>query len=145
MYQLSKRTALGFLEDEALSRGAAIAFYTVTSLAPVLLLVIAIAGLVFGHDAAQGAVLGQLKGLMGQQAADVLQAALSSASGKSSGILATIIGVVTLLATASGVFGEMQTALNRIWKAAPKSGTVSRLVRARAPSLGLVATDRKRH
>lgn len=139
MFHLLKSTALGFIEDEALSRGAAIAFYTVTSLAPVLLVVIAIAGLAFGQEAAQGAVLAQLSGLMGQQAAEVLQAALTSASGKSSGIIAGAIGIATLLATASGVFGEMQTALNRIWRAEPKAGTVSRLVRARAASIGLVA------
>jgi membrane protein len=83
--------------------------------------------------------LQQLAGLMGQQAADVLQAAITSASGKSSGLLATLIGLVTLLATASGVFGEMQSALNRIWRTEPKNGTVSRLVRARAASVGLVA------
>lgn len=139
MWQLLKTTGTGFIEDEALSRGAAIAFYTVTSLAPVLLVVIAVAGLIFGQEAAQGAILGQLTGLMGQQAADVLQTALASASTKSSGIIATVVGLVTLLLTASGVFGEMQTALNRIWKAEPKSGTLSRLVRARAASLGLVA------
>jgi membrane protein len=139
MWRLIKDTVFGFMEDEALSRGAAIAFYTVTSLAPVLLIVVSIAGLAFGQEAAQGAILNQLTGLMGQQAADVLQSALASASEKSSGILATVIGVVTLLATASGVFGEMQAALNRIWKAEPKSGTFSRLVRARAASLGLVA------
>ncbi len=139
MIQILKDTALGFIDDEALSRGAAIAFYTVTSLAPVLLVVIAVAGLAFGQEAAQGAVMDQLTGLMGAQAAEVLQSALASASGKSSGVVASVIGIVTLLATASGVFGEMQTALNRIWKAEPKSGTVSRLVRARAASIGLVA------
>jgi membrane protein len=134
-----KDTALAFSDDEALSRGAAIAFYTVTSIAPVLLLVIAIAGLVFGQDAAQSALLQQLTGLMGKQASEVLQSALASASAKSSGIVATAIGLVTLLATASGMFGEMQTALNRIWRAKPSGATVSRLVRARAASLGLVA------
>lgn len=139
MWRLLKDTVSGFIEDEALSRGAAIAFYTVTSLAPVLLLVIAIAGLVFGQEAAQGAILGQLRGLMGGQAAEVLQTAVASAATKSSGVLATAIGIATLIATASGVFGEMQTALNRMWKAKPKSGTVSRLIRARAASLGLVA------
>jgi membrane protein len=140
MWRVLKDTLFGFIEDEALSRGAAIAFYTVTSLAPVLLIVVAIAGLAFGQEAAQGAILDQLSGLMGRQAADVLQSALAGASEKSSGVLATVIGVATLLATASGVFGEMQAALNRIWKAEPKSGTLSRLVRARAASLGLVAT-----
>jgi membrane protein len=100
--------------------------------------------LAFGEDAARSAILAQLTGLMGQQAADVLQSALASASTKSSGIVATIIGVVTLLVTASGMFGEMQTALNRIWRAELKSGTISRLVRARAASLGLVAPRKPR-
>jgi membrane protein len=138
MWRLLKDTIFAFIEDEALSRGAAIAFYTVTSIAPLLLIVIAIAGLAFGRDAAQGALTAQIGSLMGQQTADVLQSAIASASGKSSGILATIVGVVTVMVTASGVFGEMQSALNAIWKAKPHGGTVSRLLRARAASLGLV-------
>jgi len=139
MWRLLRDTVLGFVDDEALSRGAAIAFYTVTSLAPVLLLVIAVAGLVFGQQAAQSGVIQELSGLMGQETAAVLQAALASASAKSSGILAGVVGLVTLVVTASGVFGEMQTALNRIWKAQPSGATLSRLIRARAASLGLVA------
>src|SRR3954447_25563752 len=106
-----KETVLAFIDDEALTRGAAIAFYTVTSIAPILLIVIAIAGLAFGHDAAQNAITTQLSGLMGQQTAEVLQTAVASASGKSSGIWATIIGIIMLIVTASGVFGEMQSAL----------------------------------
>ncbi|MEA2997254.1 MAG: rane protein, partial [Alphaproteobacteria bacterium] len=90
MWKLAKRTVLAFIEDEALSRGAAIAFYTVTSIAPILLIVVAVAGLVFGREAAQGAITAQLGGLMGQQTADVLQSAVASAGEKSSGILATI-------------------------------------------------------
>jgi membrane protein len=104
----------------------------------VLVIVVAIAGLAFGNAAAQDAIAAQVSGLMGQSAADLLQSAIRSASGKSSGIIATIIGIVTLLVTASGVFGEMQTTLNAIWKAQPKGGTVSQLVRARTASLGLV-------
>ena len=109
VWTILKETALAFINDGALSRGAAIAFYTVTSIAPILLIVIAIAGLAFGQDAAQNAITAQLSGLMGQQTAEVLQTAVASAAGKSSGILATIIGIGTLLVTASGVFGEMQT------------------------------------
>jgi len=139
MWKLLKSTVLAFVEDEALSRGAAIAFYTVTSIAPILLIVVAVAGLVFGREAAQGAITAQLGGLMGQQTADVLQSAVASAGEKSSGVLATTIGIVTLIATASGVFGEMQSALNAIWKAKPEGTTMSRLIRARAASLGLVA------
>jgi membrane protein len=138
-WRMLKDTVLAFIDDEALSRGAAIAFYTVTSIAPVLLIVIAIAGLAFGRDAAQNAITEQLSGLMGQQTAEVLQTAVASAANKSSGVVATIIGIITLMVTASGVFGEMQTALNVIWKAKPKGTTVSPLIRARAASLGLVA------
>ena len=79
-WMMLKQTVLSFLDDEALSRGAAIAFYTVTSIAPVLLIVVAIAGLAFGQDAAQNAISEELSGLMGQQTADVLQSAVASAA-----------------------------------------------------------------
>ncbi len=137
---LAKDTVLAFINDEALSRGAAIAFYTVTSIAPLLLIVVAIAGLVFGREAAQGAITEQLGALMGRETAELLEKAVANASEASSGVLATLIGVATLIATASGTFGEMQSALNKFWKAKPKGGTVSRLIRARAASLGLVMT-----
>jgi membrane protein len=138
-WKMLKDTALSFIEDEALTRGAAIAFYTATSIAPILLIVIAIAGLVFGQEAAQNAITSQFSDLMGHQTAEVLQSAIASAAEKSSGIIATIVGVAVLIATASGVFGEMQAALNAIWKANPQTTTVSQLIRARAVSLGLVA------
>src|SRR5689334_10768314 len=139
-WTMLKDAVLSFIKDEALTRGAAIAFNTVTSVAPVLLIVVAIAGLIFGRDAAQNAITAQFSDLMGRQTAEVLQSAIASAAGKSSGIIATIIGVATLMATASGVFGEMQAALNSIWKTKPHAPTVSRLVRTRVVSLGLVAT-----
>ncbi len=138
--KMAKDTVLSFIEDEALSLGAAIAFYTVTAIAPVMLIVIAIAGLAFGREAAQNALTGQLSGLMGQQAAELLQSAVASAAGKPSGILATILGIIMLIATASGVFGEMQFALNKIWRAKSRGTTVSQMIRARAASIGLVAT-----
>ena len=138
-WELGKESVTSFINDGALSRGAAIAFYTVTSIGPVLLIVVAIAGLAFGQDAARGAIVSQLSGLMGQQSAELLQNVIRSASGKPSGIFSSALGVITLLVTASGVFGEMQSTLNAIWKADPKGGTVSRLLRTRAASLGLVA------
>ena len=131
-------TTLSFIDDEALSRGAAIAFYAITSLAPVLLIVIAVAGLIYGQEAAQNAISGQFSALMGKQAADLLESVIASASEESSGVLATIIGMVTLIATASGVFGEMQAALNTIWKTRSRGTILTRLVRARIASLGLV-------
>jgi membrane protein len=138
-WKLLVDTTLSFIDDEALSRGAAIAFYAITSLAPVLLIVIAIAGMVFGRDAAQDAISDQFCTLMGKQAADVLQSVIASASTKSSSIVATVVGIAMLMATASGVFGEMQAALNTIWKTRSRETTLSRLIRARVTSLGLVA------
>ncbi len=139
IWQLARDTVTAFIGDNALSRGAAIAFYTVISIAPVLVIVVAIAGLAFGEDAARHAISGQISGLMGTQTADVLQAAIAGADNRQSGILATVIGIITLFIAASGVFGEMQATLNVIWKAHPKGGTVSQLIRARTASLGLVA------
>jgi membrane protein len=76
---------------------------------------------------------------MGDQTAQLIQTAVASASKKSSGTIATLVGLVTLILTASGVFGEMQSALNAIWKAKPSGAAITRLIRARAVSLGLVA------
>ena len=134
-----QETVAAYIEDEALSRGAAIAYYTIFSIAPVLVICIAIAGLVFGEEAAQGAMVGQLRGMMGDQAAEAVQAMIASAGNKTSGIWATAIGIVTLLVTATGVFGEMQASLNVIWKAQGPTG-VTGILKARAASLGLVAT-----
>lgn len=138
-WMLIKDTFSGFIEHEDLTRGAAIAYYTIFSIAPLLIIVIAIAGLVFGHDAAEGAIVGQLSGLIGKQSAEILQSMIQSASHQATGIFATIIGVGTLLLTATGAFTEIQSALNAIWRAAPSVG-LSDLVRARLVSLGLVAT-----
>ncbi len=138
-WRLIRDAAYAFIEDEALTRGAAIAFYTVTSLGPLLFIVVAIGGLAFGEDAARGAVAAQLTGLVGRESAALVQAALQGASHVPESILASLLGAVTLLVTASGVFAEMQAALNALWRAPPRATTVSRLVRARIASLGLVA------
>ncbi len=139
IWALLKATIDGYVEDNALSHGAAIAYYTIFALAPVLVIVIAIAGLAFGQEAAEGAISGQIEGLMGHDAAMAIQGMIRSAGNHKSGVIATVIGVLTLLITASGVFGEMQSSLNLIWRADPPTGTVTRLVRARAASLGLAS------
>jgi membrane protein len=136
---LLKESVTGYINDNALSHGAAMAFYATTSLAPILLIVVAIAGFVIGNDAAQLALSAEISGVMGPQSADLLKATIETASHGWSSALATLIGLVTLLVTASGVFGEMQQSLNEIWKVEPTSASLSRLVRARAASLGLVA------
>ncbi len=141
VWLLVSDTVEGFIADDALSRGASIAYYTLFSLAPVLLVVIAIAGLAFGEDAAQGAIVHQLGLMMGPKTAEALQAMIESAARPREGIWATVIGVVVLLIATSGVFGEVQSAMNVVWKAAPsEQSTLSRLVRARVMSLGLVVT-----
>jgi membrane protein len=136
---LIKQSVLAFIADDALSKGAAIAFYVVTSIAPLLLIVVAIGGLAFGEEAAQHAITDQFSSLMGEATAQMLETAILGASTKSSGIWATVIGLVTLIVTASSVFGEMQSTLNAIWKARPVKTTATRLILARAISLGLVA------
>ncbi|TIT72419.1 MAG: YihY/virulence factor BrkB family protein, partial [Mesorhizobium sp.] len=136
---LLTQSVAGYLDDNALSHGAAMAFYAATSLAPVLLIVVAIAGIVIGNDAAQLALSAEFAGVMGPQSADLLKATIETASHRGSSTLATVIGLIALLVTASGVFGEMQQSLNQIWKVKPNGVSLSRLVRARAASLGLVA------
>jgi membrane protein len=134
------RAAFGnWLADRAPSMGAAIAYYTVFSLAPILIMVIAVAGLAFGRKAAEGALLAKLAALVGSESAGAVQAMLRSASDTTSGIIASVIGLITLLAAATAVFGELQTALNVIWKAKPPTGSgIWYLVKSRLLSLSLI-------
>jgi membrane protein len=134
---LLKRAYGVFTEKKAPSRGAAIAFYTATSIAPVILIVIAVAGLVLGDEAARGAIFAQFESLLGPTGADFLQRAIASASTGSAGLFATVMGLATLILTASGVFLELRDALNDIWDTKPESG-LSTMIRARLASLGLV-------
>jgi membrane protein len=139
LWQILKAAFSGYLTNDALSRGAAIAFYAATSLAPVLLIVVAIAGLVFGQDAARGAISEELGQLLGPAGGDFIKTILERSSDPATGTLATVLGVVTVVITASGVFGEMHTALNATFKAKPIDEPISALIRTRAASLGLVA------
>jgi membrane protein len=139
-WRILKTAVSCYIAHDALSRGAAIAFYTVTSLAPVLLIVTAIAGIAFGEDSVRAAISAQLNGLVGDQGADLVKSLLAKSTDPASGTAATVIGIVTLVATASGVFGEMQTALNITWNVKASDQPIFSLIRARAASLGLVAT-----
>ena len=96
----------------------------------------------WGEEAASGAMSAQLGGLMGQQSAKLLQTAVQNPSGKLSGTLPTLVGIIALIVTASGVFTEMQQTLNVMWKAKPQGGMLSVLLRSRATGLGLVAALR---
>jgi membrane protein len=119
--------------------GAAIAFYTVFSLAPMLVIVIAVAGFVFGQEAAEGALFGELAKLVGPDSAGAVQAMLRSASSTRSGIIATVVGIGTLIATATAVFSELQAALNLIWKV-PAAGNLGvwHLLKSRLLSLSII-------
>ena len=109
-------------EDKAPRLGAALAYYTVFSLAPLLIIVIAIAGFVFGQQAAQTAVLDQVRGLVGEQGSQLLQTALQSSQHPTQGLVATVVSLAGLALGALGVFGALQDALNTIWEVAPKPG-----------------------
>ncbi|MEO6369012.1 MAG: YihY/virulence factor BrkB family protein [Steroidobacteraceae bacterium] len=137
---LTKKTVAAWIDDYAPSMGAALSYYTVFSLAPMLLIVIAVAGLVFGQDAARGALFSQLSEMMGAGGATAVEGLLASVSKPYQGVLATVIGVVVLLLGATSVFGELQDALNRIWRvpARQKGGGLWHLVRSRFLSFGMI-------
>jgi membrane protein len=130
-----------WLAHRASSKGAALAFYTLFSLAPILVLVIAIAGFFYGTDAAQGQLLDELRGLVGKQGAETIQAILAGARNKESGKLATIIATVLLLVGATSAFAELKDSLDEIWDVPPpKDATWWDTVRTRLLSFGLILT-----
>jgi membrane protein len=137
---LFKKAIAAFNEDYAASMGAALAYYTTFSLAPVLIVVIAVAGLVFGQDAARGEIVYQLRGLIGDESAKAIQELLKSASQPGKSVLASMIGLGTLLVGATSVFAELQSSLDRIWRApALKRQTgIWSLLRARLLTFGMV-------
>ncbi|MBM0742890.1 YihY/virulence factor BrkB family protein [Phormidium sp. CLA17] len=121
--RLIKGTIAEWKEDNVPVLAAALAYYTVFSLAPLLLIAIAIAGAVFGEEAARGELVRQIQGLVGKDGAEAIQAMIQNADKPGSGgAIATIIGVVLLMFGASGVFGQLQAALNTIWEVKPKPG-----------------------
>ncbi len=122
LFTLLRETLSEWNEDKAPRLAAALAYYTAFSLAPLLIVVIAIAGLIFGHDAVQGRVQYEIQGVVGYQAASAIQDMLANFSQPSAGLLATVVGVVTLLLGAAGLFGALQDALNTVWEVAPKPG-----------------------
>jgi membrane protein len=117
-----KQTATEWMEDKVPQLGAALAFYTALSIAPLLVISLSIAATVFGEEAARGQILVQMRSLVGDQGASAIQDMIANASKPGEGIVATAISIVILFAGASGVFGELQQSLNTIWKVQPKPG-----------------------
>ncbi len=129
-----------WLADYVPSMGAALAFYTLFSMAPLLLIVISVAGLIFGEDAARGEIAAQLHLLMGERSAGAVQELLASVRAPAEGTAATLLGVVVLLVGATTVFGELQDALDRIWRVPAKqqvSGWIA-LIHSRLLSFGMI-------
>lgn len=137
--RLLKAAAIGWWNDRAMSLGAAIAFFTIFSLAPMLLAAIAVAGLAFGREAAQGALVAELGGVLGQDAAKAIEAMIASAANVGSGVIGTTIGLVTFLILVTGAVIELQDDLNLIWKVPPKAGSgIAAFVRTRLLSFALI-------
>lgn len=128
-----------FIEDDALSRGAAIAFFATTALAPIMFIVVSIVGSLFGSEAARAAMTSHVEVLIGPQVATLLRSAIRNAAYSAQGILPNMLSIGFLIVVASGAFSEMRTALNIIFRVEPKPMTVWYIVRTRAESLGLVA------
>jgi len=130
------------MDDYAPSMGAALAYYTMFSLAPLLLLVIAVAGLVFGEEAARGQIVSQLGGVIGVEGAAAVQGLLKSASHPGQSVVASIVSLVTLVIGATSIFAELQSDLDRIWRApaAEQSSGIKTLLQTRLYSLGLVVS-----
>jgi len=139
IWSLIKASVGSWRKDYAPSMGAALAYYTLFSIAPVLIIVIAVAGFFLGAEAARGEIVAQLQGLLGEDGAAAVQGLLESASEPEEGLLATITGILLLLLGATTVFAELQSDLDRIWRAEMKPiGGLWSFLRARILSFGMI-------
>src|SRR5512134_1970106 len=138
-WELLKETYAEWRRDKAMRFGAALSFYTVFSLPPLLFLVVSIAGAVYGEEAARGHFVGQVEGVIGKRGAEAIQAILQHTGDETKSIIATIIGVFVLIIGATAVFVELQDSLNAIWELREKRGRTYRsLLRTRVLSFAIV-------
>lgn len=140
LFHLFVKAGKAWADDFAPSMGAAISYYTVFSLAPLLIIVIAMAGAVFGREAVQGLIVSQLSGLIGPQGASMVQGVVASASDPAKGLVAGLISLFVLIVGATTVFAELQSALDRIWHIPQdrKPKGIVAILRARVLSFGLI-------
>jgi membrane protein len=139
-WSIARQAVKAWNDDYAPSMGAALSYYTLFSIAPLLLIVIAVAGLVFGEDAARGELYGELAGLIGAAGAQAIEELVRHANRPGAGAVAMLSGTVALLLGASAVFGELQNSLDRIWRAPARKedrGWLN-LVRTRLLSFGMI-------
>jgi membrane protein len=134
-----RQTLMAWNQHDAPRLGAALAFYTILSLAPLVILVVAVVAIVFGHSTAQDQILAQVRQMIGPQGAETVKSAIEHAQQPSSGILASLIGILTLFFGASGVFIELRSALNMIWEVPPAEDlSIAGIIKQRFFSFGLV-------
>jgi membrane protein len=134
-----RETFEGWSNDNVSTLGAALAYYTVFSLAPLLIVVIAIAGVVFGRQAVEGQMVQQVSGLVGKSGAEAVQAMLTNAAQVGGGVWATVVAVVTTLIGASGVFSQLQSSINQIWEVRQKPNEgVKGFLLHRLPTFGML-------
>ncbi|CAN7702017.1 YihY/virulence factor BrkB family protein [Variovorax sp. LjRoot130] len=140
LFDLCRKAVMAWVDDYAPSMGAAISYYTIFSLAPLLVIVIAIAGALFGREAAQGQIVAQVSGLVGREGAVAVESLLRSVDEPGKGLVAGLISMVVLLIGATTVFAELQSALDRIWHVPEreKPSGVWAVLRARLLSFGLI-------
>lgn len=137
---LIKSSLKSWVDDYAPSMGAALAYYTLFSIAPLLIIAIAVAGLVFGDEAARGEIIGQIQGLIGKEGAVAVQGLLKNANEPAKSMLALAGSVITMIIGATTVFGELQSDLDRIWRVSvpAQKGGFWHLLRTRLLSFGFV-------
>jgi len=139
LIKVIKCAVLEWIEHRGSSKGAALAFYTLFSMAPILVLVIAVAGFFYGTEAAQGQLLNELRGLVGAQGAETIQAILAGAQNKESGFFATVVATLLLIVGATTVFSELKDSLDEIWSIpAPPDAGIWGMIRTRLLSFGLI-------
>ncbi|HVF82398.1 MAG TPA: YihY/virulence factor BrkB family protein [Flavisolibacter sp.] len=120
IWKVLKKAFSGFSDDKVMKLSASLAYYTVFSIGPMIIVIIYIAGLMYGREAVEGTIFGQIKGLVGASAADQIQEMIKSAALNKEGKFAFVIGIVTLIIGATGVFAEIQDSINQIWNLKPK-------------------------
>src|SRR5688572_20173291 len=136
--QVAKSTVTDFLEDKALRLAAALAYYAIFSIGPLLFVLVAVAGWIFGEEAVRGEVRGQITGFVGEESAKTIESMMAAKKLGTSPIT-TVLGVITLLIGASGVFGQLQDALNTIWEVKAKPGMgIMAFLRDRFLSMSMV-------
>lgn len=139
VFEVLKQTVRDWLDDKAPRLGAALAYYTIFSVAPLIIIVIAIAGIWFGREAAQEQIMSQMAAMVGDQGAQGIQSLLQAANKPREGMIASVVAVVTLIFGATGVFMQLQDALNTIWEVKPKPGQGIRgFIRHRLLSLAMI-------